>query len=87
MAFYVNAGEPDAGSLAVRAHDPALAFTVEVAGQVTVHPGASPDADAVVDGDAVGLVEALSGRAPLPPVGEQHRWLVDGLHRAFDAAF
>jgi uncharacterized protein (TIGR03083 family) len=83
-ALYVNARDPNTGSLAVRARHPELAFTVAVAGQVTVHPGADADADAVVDGDAVGLVEALSGRAPLPPVDDQHRWLVDGLHRAFD---
>jgi len=83
-AFHVNAGVPRRGSLGVRAHDPDMAFTVEVDQEVTVRAGIGADASAVIEGDAVGLVEALSCRAPLPPVTDEHRWLADGLHRVFD---
>ena len=84
-AFYLlNAGRAPTGSLTVLASHPDSVFTVDVRDHVTVRPGALPDATAIVEGDAVDLVESLSSRGPLPPVVDDHRWLVDGLHRAFD---
>jgi uncharacterized protein (TIGR03083 family) len=85
-AFYVCDGQAPSGSLTVQARHPDLVFTVEVGHRVSVRPGASPDATAVVEGDAVDLLERFSCRAPLPRVADDHRWLVDGLHKAFDAA-
>jgi hypothetical protein len=82
-ALYLNAGEVLSGSLAVEARHPDLAFTVEVGDQVTLRLGARADATAVIDGDAVQLLESLSRRLPHPLVADDHRWLVDGLNRAF----
>lgn len=83
-AFYLNTGASRVGSLAVQAGDAGVSFTVDVAAQVRVVTGTPTDATAVIQGHAVELLEALSGRAPLPSVAVEHRWLVDGLQRAFD---
>jgi uncharacterized protein (TIGR03083 family) len=85
-SFYLSSGQARSGSLAVQVCRPDLSFTVEVGHQATVRVGASTDATAVVAGEAVDLLEGLSGRAPYPQVADDHRWLVDGLHRAFDPA-
>jgi uncharacterized protein (TIGR03083 family) len=84
-AFYLNTGQALSGSLAVQARHPDLAFTLDVCDQVTVRLGARTDATALVEGDAVDLLESFSCRAPYPLVADDHRWLVDGLHRAFGA--
>jgi uncharacterized protein (TIGR03083 family) len=85
-AFYLNAGQAHSGSLAVEARHPEFAFTVDVSDQVRLRPDADTDATAIIDGDAVELLERFSCRLPHPLVDEDHLWLVDGLHRAFDPA-
>ena len=85
-AIYLNSGEERSGSLAVRACDPNLAFTVAVGHQVAVHFGALAGATDSVEGDAVDLVEGFSCRGPCPPVAPENGWLVDGLRRVFRAA-
>ena len=96
-AFHLIAGRTATGSLTVQAHRPEVSFTVDVADQVRVRPGtaaaAVTTADAaaraegpVFEGEAVDLLEGFSVRGPLPPVGDDHRWLVDGLSRAFGSA-
>jgi uncharacterized protein (TIGR03083 family) len=85
-AFYLTIGHPSSGSLAVHARHPDLDFTVEVGDEVRVRLGAVTDATAVVEGNAVDLLEGFSCRAPHPHVADDHRWLVDGLHKVFDAA-
>ena len=84
-AFYLNGGSRRAGSLAVTASGPDLAFTVVVGDQVTARAGVEGGDSAQLGGDAVDLVERFSCRGPEPAVGEGQRWLVDGLRRAFDA--
>lgn len=82
-AVYLNAGRARSGSLAVRTSHPNLAFTVDVGDQVTVHAGAQTACTALVEGDAVDLLEGFSCRGPFPEVTLDHRWLVNGLHKAF----
>lgn len=82
-AFYVNAGMARPGSLSVQAKDPNQTFIVDVGDRVCVRAGDGAEATVVVEGDAVALVEALSCRLPQPAVIDEHRWLVDGLRRAF----
>ncbi|MHB8437744.1 MAG: maleylpyruvate isomerase family mycothiol-dependent enzyme [Acidimicrobiales bacterium] len=84
-AFYLNAGEPRAGSLAVRANHPDIEFVVEVSDQVRVRLDSVTDPTAVIVGDAVDLIERFSVRTSLPTVADEHRWLVDGLQQAFAA--
>jgi uncharacterized protein (TIGR03083 family) len=85
-ACYLNAGEAPTGSLAVKARNPSLELSVQISDQVRVHPDALIESTAIVDGDAVEIVELLSCRAPRPVVSDDHRWLVDGLSRVFDPA-
>lgn len=82
-AIYLNAGQARSGSLVVRASHPDLVFTVAVGDQVKVHSGVQTPCTALVEGDAVDLVEGFSCRGPYPQVTADHRWLVDGLHRVF----
>lgn len=84
-AIYLNAGKNVSGTLTMRARRPDLDFTVEVDGQARARPAAQEDAGALVEGDAVDLVEMISARAPLPDLPSGSLWLVDGLHHAFDA--
>jgi uncharacterized protein (TIGR03083 family) len=77
------AGSTQAGALAVIAHDPEIRFTVAIGNQVTVHAGAEHEATATLEGDAVGLLEAMSYRAPMLPVDARCRWLLGGLGEAF----
>ncbi len=95
-AFAVNALQMSATgvassrpcSLSITASDPDVAITVEVADRVTVRDGLDPASVVTFTGDAVGLLEALSQRAPMPAaageVAEEHAWLLSGLATVFD---
>lgn len=84
-AFALSKGRGGAATLVVEATDPDTSFTVDVAGRVEVTDGAAPEADVVLRGSAVDLLEALSVRRPLElEVDESVTWLVDGLAEVFD---
>ena len=85
-ACYLLAGDAPSGSLLVRASHPDVEFSVEVSHQVRVRPGAVTDPTAIVEGDAVDLIEGFSVRTALPFVADDHRWLVDGVQQAFDVS-
>jgi len=80
------AGSTSRGSLGVIGHDPDVTLTVEVGTEVTVYPGVRASADAIIEADAVRLLEALSLRGPALPIADEHRWLLGGLDEAFDSA-
>jgi uncharacterized protein (TIGR03083 family) len=85
-AFLIAAGRAKArrGSYVVAARDPDATFVVELADTVRVHAGAAPDGAPVLAGPAVGLLEAMSVRAPLDlaDVGDG-AWMFSGLVDAF----
>ncbi|MFN8105230.1 MAG: maleylpyruvate isomerase family mycothiol-dependent enzyme [Acidimicrobiia bacterium] len=84
-AFSISQAGAGGAVLTVAATDPETSLVVEVGHGVEVRPGTAPDADVGLEGDAVGLVEALSVREPLDAaVTAETVWLVDGLARAFD---
>lgn len=87
-AFAVSRGEAPGGVLAVVPTDLDGAFTVTVADLVTVDAApAQPQADVVLHGPAVDLLEGLSLRTPLPaPIPEDASWWTDGLKVTFDQA-
>lgn len=81
------AGSDRRGTLAVEATDPDLSVVVEVGPTVVVHDGPPPAGAAVLRGDAVGLVEGLTYRAPLAhDLHPADTWLVAGLDEVFDLA-
>lgn len=85
-ALAVSTGTARAATLAVDAEDPDVTFCVTVGDvvEVTAEPrSATPTAE--LSGAAVGLLEALSRRAPLDAaIPAEASWLVDGLATAFD---
>jgi len=83
--FLINDGPGCAGRFAVEACDPDIRFWLEVDGAaVHVHDGDAPPGTPCLHGDAVGLTEALSIRAPLPAdAPDEWRELVSGLTTAF----
>jgi uncharacterized protein (TIGR03083 family) len=83
-ALRVSAGATDHATLNVVAHDPEFDLSVEVDDAVTVRPGLMPRPTAVLEGDTVELIEALTCRAPTVAIPAEHRWLVSGLAEAFD---
>jgi uncharacterized protein (TIGR03083 family) len=86
-AFAVSRGDAPGGVLAVEPQGPDGAFTVAVADRVTVAPGPAAEADLVLRGPAIDLLEGLSLRAPLDAaVSEAASWFVDGLKVTFDQA-
>lgn len=75
------------GALVIEATDPDVRCVVEVGDSVVVRDGAAPAGALHLAAPAVVLTEALSLRLPLPcPVPDEHRWLIQGLAEAFDAA-
>ena len=82
----VSRGEHDPATLAIVAHDPEVAFTVEVTDRIVVRDGVDADATLRLEGGALELAEALSSRAPLPAVDPERAWLVNSLRVAFDQA-
>jgi uncharacterized protein (TIGR03083 family) len=84
-AFSVATRSGRRGSLTVEAHDPAVAFTVEVADRVVVREGGG-DGGPQLHGAAVDLIEGLSHRAPLPTLPPDDQWLLAGLAEVFDVA-
>ena len=86
-AFAVSLGRGRTAVLGVAATAPSVQVAVEVDEVVRVRPGVARDADLVLRGDAVDLLEALSIRRPLDqtiPAGQE--WMVQGLLRIFDLA-
>ncbi|MGH9080258.1 MAG: maleylpyruvate isomerase family mycothiol-dependent enzyme [Acidimicrobiales bacterium] len=83
------AGSTKTGTLAVVAHDPAIGFSVDIGHEATVRAGAGAGAGAghrataTIEGDAVGLLEALSYRSPMLAMDRRHRWLLGGLGHVF----
>jgi uncharacterized protein (TIGR03083 family) len=71
-------------TLGVRAHDPELVLTVEIGEVVSVRHGLDGAPTAVIEGDAVGLVDGLSVRGSPPVIAGEHRWLLSGLETVFD---
>jgi uncharacterized protein (TIGR03083 family) len=83
----VTAGAARAGTVAVVAHDPDCAFTIDVGDQVALRSGHAPAGVPTLHGDAVALAEALSLRTPLPESAPpEWRATVAGLATAFEAA-
>ncbi len=74
---------PNAGAFAIHVTDPDLHVVVDVGDEVLVRSGEA-DVELTLTGDAVGLLEALSVRAPLDqPVPPSASWMVSGLAEAF----
>ena len=84
-ALSVAGGATRQGAITVEATNPDLHFVVEVGETVVVRAGEA-SADALcLTGPAVGLIEALSFRGPLPcPVADDDQWLIGGLAEVFD---
>jgi uncharacterized protein (TIGR03083 family) len=83
-AFAVERGTGASGVLSVEATDPTLSLVVEIDGRASVRAG-SADADLVLRGDAVDLLEALSRRRPLDAeVPPGTAWMLDGVAEVFD---
>jgi uncharacterized protein (TIGR03083 family) len=84
-AFAVAGGATRQGAIAVEATNPDLRLVVEVGESVVVRAGDAPADALCLTGPAVGLIEALSFRGPLPcPVATDEQWLVSGLAEVFD---
>lgn len=85
LAYAVHTGSSKRGALGVTATDPDVAFVVTMGDQAVVHTGRG-DADVELVGDAVGLIEALSVRAPLAvDLPDEHRWMLEGLTTIFES--
>jgi hypothetical protein len=70
--------------LAIEATNPDVAALVEIDGRVSVTEGTG-DADLVIRGDAVELVDALSIRRPLgQTVPVAGAWMLEGLAATFE---
>lgn len=82
-SYAISQGKPHTGTLGVRVRQPDAAFVIDIGESVVVRSG-DERADLKLSGDAVELLEALSVRAPLPPVvSPEHAWMVQGLTEAF----
>ena len=85
-ALSISSPNAFTGALAVVATDPDICFTLEVGECVTLRAGSPPAGVPCLRGDAVGLTEALSVRAPLPScTPSEWRELAQGLATVFDA--
>jgi uncharacterized protein (TIGR03083 family) len=84
-AFAVAYGSTRRGSILIETTDPEVRVVVDVGESIVVHDG-DPATDPLhLTGPAVALLEWLSYRAPLTQsVPDEHRWMFDGLARAFD---
>ena len=78
-------GATDTGVLAVDVVDPGVALTATVGDQIVVRPGAAADADIVLGGDAVDVLEFLSVRRPYAgALPDEGRWMLNGLTGVFE---
>lgn len=84
--FAVTAGSTRPGSVVVEATNPDVRAVVDIVGDgLVVHDGEPSTEPLRLTGPAVELLEGLSFRAPLhQSVADEHRWLFDGLGKAFD---
>lgn len=86
-ALLAAQGSDRRGVLAVSAREPDVSLVVEAGECVVVREGIAADADAVLEGSAVELIEGLTLRAPLScDVVPDSEWLLGGLAQAFDVA-
>jgi hypothetical protein len=84
-ALAVSRGDARTGRLSIEATGPDVAVLVEIGGRVSVTEG-SDDADLVIRGDAVELVDALSIRRPLDQaVPAASTWMLEGLAVVFES--
>ncbi len=86
--FLATQGSTRVGTLEVRATDPDCCLVIELGSTVVLRDGPAPPGTAVLAGDAVELVEALSFRAPLADqlagLDASDRWVLGGLGPVFD---
>jgi len=84
-AFSAVSGATRPGTLAIRATDPEIDVQIEMGPHIVVRPGPAADGTPTLTGDAVGLVEGLSFRAPFTPtLADEDRWLLGTLGTVFD---
>jgi uncharacterized protein (TIGR03083 family) len=84
-AFAISSGRPCPGVFSVETTDPELCLRLEIRDSVAVRAASAPSDAPCLRGDAVELVEALSLRAPLPPLTPtEWRRQLEGLATAFD---
>ena len=82
-ALALNSGAAARGAFAIHVTDPDLDVVVDVGDDVLVRSGEA-EVELTLTGDAVGLLEALSIRAPLDQaVPPSASWMVSGLAEAF----
>jgi uncharacterized protein (TIGR03083 family) len=82
-AMALNSGASERGAFAVHVTDPDLGVVVDIGDEVLVRSG-DAEVELTLTGDAVGLLEALSIRAPLDQtVPPSTSWMVSGLAEAF----
>ena len=85
-AFAANSGRPLTGRLSVRASAPDASFELLLGTSVAVVDEPEAPGTPCLHGDAVGLVEGLSLRSPLPSSAPaEWRRALGGLAAAFDA--
>lgn len=86
-ALSASKGSTRGGDLSVIASDPNVAFTVHAGSTVVVTDAPADDGAALLEGDAITLVEGLTFRAPLQhALAASDLWLVGGLSEVFDTA-
>ncbi len=80
----ITRGDIRPGVLALKVTEPDLDIVIEIGDRVAVRCGTA-DADLLLEGRAVDLLEALSIRAPLDqPIPAEHAWMLNGLLETFD---
>jgi uncharacterized protein (TIGR03083 family) len=83
--FMALGGAQRTGVLELRVTDPDAWLVIEVGPSIRVHPGPTETEGAVLTGDAVAWLEALSLRGPRPSeLAAQDRWLLGDLATVFD---
>ncbi len=83
-AFAVERKTGASGVLAMQATDPEVSLVVEIGDRAAVRSGTA-EADLVLRGDAVDLLEALSRRRPLDAeVPAAAAWMLDGVAEVFE---
>jgi uncharacterized protein (TIGR03083 family) len=88
-ALALGAGHQVTGQFALRSTNPAIWWSLEVAGTVTLtfHGEGSPPTAPCLEGDCVALIEALSLRAPFPDrVPVEWQPILDGFSDLFSSA-
>ena len=84
-AFQASVGSTRRGAIALQTTDPDVHAVIEAGPVVTIHRRTAPAGAVVLEGDAVGVLECLSVRAPFTPPGTpDDRWLFQGLAEVFD---